>query len=96
MDATTNERRKNTRHELRTRVQLFNERTKKYEDAYLKNINSSGMYIITRRNLRIDQIIEIVVPCKPEEDTIKLRGQVMRIGHHRSWGIFSYACRIVH
>lgn len=90
------ERRTAVRHELRTRVRLYNEHTQSYEDAHLKDINASGMYLITRRKLSMDQIVEVVVPCEPDEDTIKLKGQVIRLGRHRSWGMFSYACRILH
>ncbi len=96
MDDLARERRKNVRHELKTRVRLFNENTGAHEDACLENINSSGMYLITRCRLLMHQAIEIIVPCNPGEDTIKLRGRVIRIGSHRSWGVFSYACRILH
>ena len=96
MDRIARERRKNIRHELKTRVRLFNEDTGVYEDAHLKDINSSGMYLITRRRLSMHQAVEIIVPCEPEEDTVKLKGRVIRVGKHRSWGMFSYACRILH
>ena len=33
---------------------------------------------------------------KHHGDVIKIRARVIRIGHHRSWGVFSYGCRILH
>lgn len=96
MDDTAYDRRNAVRQELRTSVHLFNEDIGSYEDAHLRDLSGSGMYLITRCKLSLNQTIQIVVPCDPDEDTIKLQGQVARIGHHRSWGMFSYGCVITY
>ena len=96
MDDIAYDRRNAIRQELRTKVHLFNEDIRSYENAHLRDISSSGMYLITRRKLSLNQTVQIVVPCEPDEDTIKIKGQVVRIGHHRSWGLFSYGCSLIY
>ena len=88
------DRRKTLRHELRTRVQLYNDATGRYENAHLENINYSGLYIMTRCKLNIDDTVKIAIPSEPDEDPIKIEARVIRLGKHRGWGLFSYACRI--
>lgn len=90
MDDLAHNRRKAVRQEIRTRVHLFNEDIGSYEHAHLRDMSVSGMYLITRRKLSLHQVVKILVPCEPGEDPIKLKGQVVRVGHHRSWGMFSY------
>ena len=90
------DRRKTLRHELRTRVHLYNHETGRYENAHLENINYSGLYIMTRRKLNIDDTVKIAIPSEPDEDPIKIEAKVIRLGEHRAWGLFSYACRILH
>lgn len=96
MDKIVTERRKTLRRNLRTRVRLFNEQTNNYENAHLENINYSGIYLITRRRLALKQDVEIAVPSEVDTDSIRIKARVIRRGRHRSWGLFSYACRILH
>lgn len=96
MDDLALDRRKSVRREIRTRVHLFNEDTANYEEAHLRDMSVSGIYLITRRKLSLNQRVRVAVPCEPGEETIKLTGQVVRVGHHRSWGMFSYGCSIVY
>ena len=60
------ERRKTRRHDLRTRVRLYNDETGHYENAHLENINYSGLYIMTRQKLNIDDTVKISVPSKTD------------------------------
>lgn len=96
MDKIVTERRKTLRRNLRTRVRLFNEQTNNYENAHLENINYSGIYLMTRRRLALKQDVEIAVPSEVDADSIRIKARVIRRGRHRSWGLFSYACRILH
>lgn len=96
MDKGISERRRTLRHDLRIRVQLYNNETKRYEKALLQDINHTGLYLITRRRLTLNQEIDIAVPTETDEDVIKIKAKVVRIGNHRSWGVFSYGCRILH
>lgn len=96
MDDIAHNRREAVRHEVRIRIQLFNEDIGNYEKAHLRDLSVSGMYLITRRKLSLLQVVKVMVPCEPEEEIIKLEGLVIRIGHHRSWGMFSYGCRITY
>jgi len=96
MNKVMYERRRTFRYELRTRVQLCNDEKNSYQNAHLENLNYTGMYLITRSKLAINQKIEIAIPGDPEEETIKIRAKVVRLGNHRSWGLFSYGCHILH
>lgn len=96
MDKIVTERRRTLRRNLRTRVRLFNEETNSYENAHLDNINYTGMYLMTRRKLAVAQDVEIAVPSEEDENPIRIKARVIRQGRHRSWGLFSYACRILH
>lgn len=97
MDKLQIERRETVRCGLRTRVHLYIEETGGYENAHLENINYTGLYLMTRRQLTMNQEIEIAMPPEtPEEEPLKIKAQVMRVGNHRSWGLFSYACLILH
>lgn len=96
MDKGISERRRTFRHDLRIHVLLCSDATRGYQKALLQNINHGGLYLITRYSLNINQKIEITIPTEPGEDMIKLRAKVIRIGDHRSWGVFSYGCRILH
>lgn len=96
MDKLVSERRQNHRRKVRARVRLFNDRTSEYENAHLENVSYSGMYLITRRKLNLNQTLEIAVPSDTEGDTLHIKAKVVREGSHRSWGLFSYACRILH
>lgn len=96
MDDIACDRRKAVRREVNTKVQLFNEDIASYENAHLRDLSSCGMYLITRCKLLMNQSVRILVPCEPDERTIKLNGRVIRIGHHRSWGLFSYGCRLTY
>ena len=97
MDELHIERRETVRCELRTRVHLYIEETDEYENAHLENINYTGLYLMTRRKLKMDQEIEIAMPPEePGEEPLKIKAKVMRLGKHRSWGLFSYACLILH
>ena len=96
MGKNKGERRKTRRHNLRTRVRLYNDETGRFEDAHLENINYSGLYIMTRRKLSISDTVRISVPSEPDENPIKIKAKVIRLGHHRAWGLFSYACQILH
>ena len=95
MSKNISERRRTVRHDLRMPVRLRQDKTKGYQKALLHNINHVGLYLITRHRLIIDQSIEIAVPTEPDEEMVKIRAKVTRIGNHRSWGVFSYACRIL-
>ena len=97
MDELQIERRETVRCELRTRVHLYVKETDKYENAHLDNINYTGLYLMTRRKLHMDQEIEIAIPPEtPDEEPLKIKARVTRFGKHRSWGLFSYACLILH
>ena len=96
MGKNNGERRKTRRHNLRTRVRLYNDETGRFENAHLENINYSGLYIMTRRKLNINDTVRISVPSEPDENPIKIRAKVIRLGNHRTWGLFSYACQILH
>lgn len=96
IDKIVTERRRTLRRNLRTRVRLFNEETKRYENAHLENINYTGMYLMTRRKLTIQQSVEIAVPSETDKNPITIKAKVIRQGRHRSWGLFSYACQILH
>ena len=97
MDKLQIERRETVRCELRTRVYLYGERNNEYENAHLENINYTGLYLMTRRKLKMDQEIEIAMPPEaPDEEPLRIKARVMRYGKHRSWGLFSYACLILH
>ena len=95
MKKNISERRRTVRHDLRMPVGLRQDETKGYQKALLHNINHVGLYLITRHRLTINQSIEIAVPTEPDEDMVKIRAKVIRIGNHRSWGVFSYGCRIL-
>ena len=97
MDKLTIERRQTLRCELRTRVYLYLDDTECYENAHLENINYTGIYLMTRQKLVIDQEVEIAMPPdNTMDEPLKIKAKVMRYGKHRSWGLFSYACRILH
>lgn len=96
MKQIATERRKTLRRDVRTRVRLLNDRTGEYENAHLSNINYTGLYLMTRRKLQLEQEVEIAVPSESDADSLTIKAIVIRVGHHRSWGLFSYACRIVH
>ena len=96
MDRIVTERRRTLRRNLRTRVRLFNKETNRYENAHLQNISYTGMYLMTRRKLALQQVVEIAVPSEADENPIRIKARVIRRGKHRSWGLFSYACRILH
>ena len=96
MGKKNGERRKTRRHDLRTRVRLYNDETGRFENAHLENINYSGLYIMTRRKLNINDTVRISVPSEPDESPIKIKAKVIRLGNHRAWGLFSYACQILH
>lgn len=96
MKQIASERRRTLRRDVKTRVRLYNDQTGEYENAHLSNINYNGLYLMTRRKLRMAQEIEIAVPSESDADCIKIKAKVMRVGRHRSWGLFSYACHILH
>ncbi len=98
MDKLQIERRETIRCELRTRVYLYSEpQGDEYENAHLENINYTGLYLMTRRKLKMDQEIEIAMPPEAADtEPLKIKARVMRLGNHRSWGLFSYACLILH
>ena len=96
MDKMTSERRRTLRRQLRIRVRLYNDETGEYENAHLENINYTGMYLITRRKLAINQGVEVLIPSETHEDPLTIKAKVIRQGNHRSWGLFSYACSIIH
>ena len=89
------ERRRTLRHELRIRVQLWNSERKCFQNAHLDNINHTGIYLMTRYQLALNQNLEIAIPTEAEGDPIKIKARVTRLGNHRSWGLFSYGCRIL-
>jgi len=95
MQKPANERRHTIRRDIRTRVRLRNGDTNSYENAHLLNLGRWGLYLMARRKLNIGQEIEIVAPSEVDEDRIKIQAQVIRQGHHRWWGLFSYGCRIL-
>ena len=95
MSKSISECRRTARHDLRIPVRLRQGETKGYQKALLHNINHVGFYVITSHRLTIDQSIEIVVPTELDEEMVKIRVKVIRIGSHRSWGVFSYGCRIL-
>lgn len=78
------------------RVRLYNARTDRYENASLENISYSGLYLMTRRKLKLNQDVEIAVPSESDDERLVIQARVVRKGNHRSWGLFSYACRILH
>lgn len=92
----TSERRRTLRRQLRIRVRLYNDDTGEYENAHLENINYTGMYLITRRKLAMHQGVEVLIPSETHEDPLIIKAKVIRQGNHRSWGLFSYACSIIH
>lgn len=94
MDKLVSERRQAPRRNLRVRVRLYDARADAYQNAHLENISATGMYLITRRKLRINQILDIAVPSETHENPVLIKAKVVRKGNHRSWGLFSYACRI--
>ena len=96
MDKMTSERRRTLRRQLQIRVRLYNNETGKYENAHLENINYTGMYLITRRKLAMNQKVEVAIPGETHEDPLTIKAKVIRQGNHRSWGLFSYACSIIH
>lgn len=96
MDKMASERRRTLRRQLRVRVRLYNDETGEYENAHLENINYTGMYLITRRKLTMNQEVEVAIPSETHEDPLKIKATVIRLGNHRSWGLFSYACSIIH
>lgn len=97
MDKIMSERRQTLRCELRTRVHLYIDETDDYENAHLENINYTGIYLMTRRKLAMNQEVEIAMPPdNTMDEPLKIKAKVMRYGKHRAWGLFSYACRILH
>ena len=96
MDKRISERRRTPRHDLSILLHLCDDKVKKQQNALLQNINHDGLYLITRHRLAMNQRIEIVVPTEPDVNTVKIKAKVTRIGNHRSWGEFSYGCRILH
>ncbi len=96
MDKRISGRRQTTRHDLNIQVRLHDDKTKRKQSALLENINHGGLYLITRHRLPMNQSIEILVPTEPDVDTVKIRARVVRIGNHRSWGVFSYGCCILY
>lgn len=97
MDKLQIERRETVRCDLRSRVYLYIQESGKYENAHLENINYTGLYLMTRRKLKMNQEIEIAMPPEShEEEPLKIKAKVTRFGTHRSWGLFSYACLILH
>ena len=96
MDKHISERRRTCRYALRLRVHLYDDKTSKQQVVLLHDINFGGLYLIARLKLAINQHIEIVVPSEPDEEVRKLKAKVIRFGQHRSWGVFSYGCRILH
>lgn len=96
MDKRISDRRRTFRYALRIRVHLYDDKTSKQQAALLHDINFGGLYLITRFKLSINQDIEIIVPSEPDEEVRKLKAKVIRMGQHRSWGVFSYGCCILH
>ncbi len=94
MEETKNERRRASRHEVRTRVGLRVKNDEAYEHAHLVNLGHNGLYVITRRKIDIGTEIEIEVPTGTSGD-LHIQAEVIRIGHHRYWGLFSYGCRVI-
>lgn len=95
MDKVTHERRRTFRHDLRVRVHLYDEDKSSYQNAHLENINHTGIYLMTRCRLAINQKVEIEIPADSDGDGITIRARVMRLGRHRWWGLFSYGCHIL-
>lgn len=95
MKRTANERRRTIRRDVRARVRLYTDKTGEYENAHLTNINQSGMYVMTRRKLAVGEKIQVAVPSETDDDPLTIKAEVIRKGIHRSWGLFSYACRII-
>gem|GEM_PF-3152175 len=89
------ERRRTFRHDLRLRVHLYGGDRSGYQYAHLENINHTGVYLITRRRLNMNEKVEMAIPAEPEQEAIKIRVKVIRFGNHRSWGLFSYGCHII-
>ncbi len=95
MQKPDNDRRETARRDIRTRVRLRIDQTANYENAHLVNLGRLGLYLMARRKLKLGQEIEIVAPSETDEDHIRIKAEVIREGHHRWWGLFSYGCRIL-
>ncbi len=96
MQKTKNERRQAPRHDVRTRVGLRLKDHRAFEYAHLMNLGRDGLYIMARRKLSVGARIEIRIGADvPGEQDIHIQAEVIRVGNHRSWGLFSYACRVI-
>ena len=65
------------------------------QPAHLHDINETGIYLITRVRLAVNERIEIEVPSRRRKDVIRMTVKVIRPGRHRCWGLFSYGCRLL-
>jgi len=74
---------------------MRSDQTGDYENAYLVNLDKGGMYIMSRRKLSIGQELVIAVPSEKDDDHVEMNVKVIRYGNHRSWGLFSYGCRLL-
>lgn len=95
MEKPHNDRRQTARRDIRTRVRLRIDQTNSFENAHLVNLGRLGLYLMARRKLEVGQEIEIVAPSEVDADHVKIKAEVIRQGHHRWWGLFSYGCRIL-
>jgi len=96
VEKTKNERRRATRHDVRTRVSVRLKDRGAYEHAHLMNLGRDGLYIIARRKMSVGTRIEIRIATEiAGEEDIHIQAEVIRVGSHRSWGLFSYACRVI-
>ncbi|MDH3640395.1 MAG: PilZ domain-containing protein [Gammaproteobacteria bacterium] len=95
MEKTKNDRRGALRHDVRTRIGLRLKGRGAYENAHLMNLGRDGLYIMARRKMSVGARIEIRIPAEsPAEDDIHIQAEVIRVGNHRYWGLFSYGCRV--
>ena len=95
MEKTKNERRRALRHDVRTRIGLRLKGRGTYENAHLMNLGRDGLYVIARRKMAVGARIEIRIRAdSPAEDDIHIQAEVIRVGTHRYWGLFSYSCRV--
>jgi len=92
---TKNERRRAVRQNIRSRVRLRAHQAGNFENAHLVDFGQDGLYVMTRFKLNIGQEVEIAVPSEADEDHVKITAKVIRKGTHRSWGLFSYGCRLL-
>ena len=44
----------------------------------------------------LNEKVELEIPAILKKDVIRINAKIVRPGKHRSWGLFSYGCRILH